>query len=150
MFLQFLWINVITSASHTLGTRGLSSSGNVAIHQRDRRYHRVGRLVNLTHMACRPELWLAPRHCPAVQNMRAVADSVCLLFRDWRSPPPGYRQPSTSPSWSVVNPTKPNCTRGWNYNRCVWVGAGEKGAGRGGGWGGRWSSCDHFCVVFAI
>lgn len=69
-----------------VGTCDLSCSGNVAIHQRDRRYHRVRWLVNLTHMACRPELWLAPRHCPAVQNMRAVADSVCLFFRYWRFP----------------------------------------------------------------
>lgn len=134
-----------------VGTRGLSRSGNVAIHQRDRRYHRVGRLVNLTHMACRPELRLAPRRCPAVHNMRAVADSVRLFLRYWRFH--GYRQPSTSPSRSVVNSAKPNCTRGWNYNRYVWVGAGQRERGRERGRGGREggrTSCDHCNVVFAI
>lgn len=134
-----------------VGTRGLSRSGNVAIHQRDRRYHRVGRLVNLTHMACRPELRLAPRRCPAVHNMRAVADSVRLFLRYGRFH--GYRQPSTSPSRSVVNSAKPNCTRGWNYNRYVWVGAGQRERGRERGRGGREggrTSCDHCNVVFAI
>lgn len=74
-----------------VGMRWLSCSGNVALHQRDRRYHREGWLVNLTHMVCRPELWLAAQRCPAAQNMKAVADSVCLL-RYWCFP--GYRQPS--------------------------------------------------------